>query len=349
MKNIIKQDLLKFNRAEEIYKELYMANPSNYAESIRDWDHFMERYMMNAPDYIKVPLNPPSIIESEFLEKDWFPYYNRNVTAIKHARYCPPFLHQLEFIKIICVLQGSAVLFFENKEITIEKGSVCIVTHNIEHTLFSSDDDDLIINIIMKKSTFENAFSSLLMENTRIADFFWNILYNKNSNRVLLFECCNDRDISQIVFDLYQEIYYQEYPSNILMKSYVMLFFGYIQRYYRENTTHLGKIYEKQKNLPMLIRYMKENKDWITLSALAKHFKLSEGYLSRYIRTETGYTFSYLLRDLRMKQAAEMLKNSTCSIETIIEAVGYTDNSRFYRNFKDIYGMTPTTYRNNDK
>ena len=42
------------------------------------------------------------------------------------------------------------------------------------------------------------------------------------------------------------------------------------------------------------------------LSAMAEHFHRSEGYISRYIHSETGTTFRLLLREFRLEKAAEM-------------------------------------------
>ncbi|MFR3256163.1 MAG: helix-turn-helix domain-containing protein [Lachnospiraceae bacterium] len=40
-----------------------------------------------------------------------------------------------------------------------------------------------------------------------------------------------------------------------------------------------------------------------------------------------------------------MLLHTDFSIEKIVETVGYTDKSRFYRNFKAMYGVSPVKYR----
>src|SRR5699024_7398550 len=95
-----------------------------------------------------------------------------------------------------------------------------------------------------------------------------------------------------------------------------------------------------------IIQYIRTNRSTVTLQSTADYFKLSEGYLSRYVKRETGYSFSALLRDLKMREAANLLRTSRLSVEEIIDRVGYSDISNFYRNFKKIYQMTPAEYRN---
>lgn len=73
---------------------------------------------------------------------------------------------------------------------------------------------------------------------------------------------------------------------------------------------------------------------------------MSIGYLSRYIKSRTGYTFSALVQKLRLKEAAYLLINSGLSVEEIVYRIGYTDLSNFYRVFKETYQMTPGEFRN---
>ena len=341
----IKERLLEFQEAERYYKKLYELNPILYKEPIWNWTELVKKLNKEHSETVSISPIPPSAMAPKLYEKDWFPEGDNEVELIKNARYCPAFWHELEFIKIICVLQGEVVLYLNHKKIVMKETDLCIISPNVTNAMFSSNDNDLVINIIMKRSKFEQAFASLLVENTRISDFFWQMLYTKNSNRVILFKCKNDTGVMDIVLKLFHELNHENLSSNIMVKSYIMLLFGYILRYYKEDSTTLGQIYENQERISHIIRYINENKSWITLPELAEHFHLSQGYLSRYIKRETGTTFIALLKKFRLQQAVKMLANSNCAIEEIIEAVGYTDTSRFYRNFKEMYGMTPMQYR----
>ena len=51
------------------------------------------------------------------------------------------------------------------------------------------------------------------------------------------------------------------------------------------------------------------------------------------------------LRDLRMRQAAVLLKNSGLSVDQIVHKVGYTSRSSFSRTFRKIHGCDPSASR----
>jgi AraC-like DNA-binding protein len=46
-----------------------------------------------------------------------------------------------------------------------------------------------------------------------------------------------------------------------------------------------------------------------------------------------------------MQDATTLLVNTFLSVKEIIARVGFTDESHFVRDFKRIYGVTPTQYR----
>jgi len=52
------------------------------------------------------------------------------------------------------------------------------------------------------------------------------------------------------------------------------------------------------------------------------------------------------LKSLRMQQAGILLTTTFLSVKEIARRVGLTDESHFVRDFKRIYGVTPSEYRN---
>lgn len=72
---------------------------------------------------------------------------------------------------------------------------------------------------------------------------------------------------------------------------------------------------------------------------------LSEAYFLRLFHQETGATFGRCSREVRMANAAELVKDNTLSIKGIARDSGYNDVSNFYRDFKQVHGMTPRQAR----
>lgn len=83
----------------------------------------------------------------------------------------------------------------------------------------------------------------------------------------------------------------------------------------------------------------------ILLSSFAKENKVSESYLSKRFKKETGFTFVQYIAKKRCEKAASLLKETALHIQEISAYVGYPDNNYFIKVFKKQYGLTPSEYR----
>ena len=84
----------------------------------------------------------------------------------------------------------------------------------------------------------------------------------------------------------------------------------------------------------------------LTLGKMAESVNLSPPYFCYLFKTITGVPPAKYLKSLRMQQAATLLTTTFLSIKEIVRRVGLTDESHFVRDFKRLYGMTPSEYRN---
>ncbi|MCM3869882.1 MAG: helix-turn-helix domain-containing protein [Pyrinomonadaceae bacterium] len=95
-----------------------------------------------------------------------------------------------------------------------------------------------------------------------------------------------------------------------------------------------------------VIALMKEDpKQALPLSRLAQSVNLSPTRLWYLFKAETGSPPARYLRTLRMEGATALLVDTFLSVKEIIAQVGFSDGSHFVRDFKRIYGVTPTEYR----
>jgi len=85
----------------------------------------------------------------------------------------------------------------------------------------------------------------------------------------------------------------------------------------------------------------------LTLGKIAWHVRLSEEYLARIFKKETGMTVMEYLRFLRIDSAKTYLLNSNDTVETLARRLGFGSVNPFCRTFKKATGQTPTEYRVN--
>ena len=82
------------------------------------------------------------------------------------------------------------------------------------------------------------------------------------------------------------------------------------------------------------------------LSELANLVQVSPEHLVREFKKAFRVTIGDYIREIRIKKACSMLKNTKKEIAEIAFETGFTDQSHFSRVFRRITGTTPLCYRN---
>lgn len=80
------------------------------------------------------------------------------------------------------------------------------------------------------------------------------------------------------------------------------------------------------------------------VEALSKMVGVSRAQLHRRIKEITGITTSEFLRNIRMEQAARLLKEGKINVTQVAYSVGYNNQTHFSTVFKAHFGMSPTEY-----
>ena len=95
-----------------------------------------------------------------------------------------------------------------------------------------------------------------------------------------------------------------------------------------------------------ILNFIQENYTSVTLEDLSGHFHLSKPYMSKYIKEKSGETFGDIVKNIRMKKAKTLLKNTSMTVENVSRTLGYDNVEHFSRSFKKTFQMTPMQYRN---
>lgn len=80
------------------------------------------------------------------------------------------------------------------------------------------------------------------------------------------------------------------------------------------------------------------------VKSLADMLFMSQPTLYRKVKQITGFTIIELVRGVRLKEAAELLKTKQYGIQEVSEMVGYNDVPTFRKHFVALYGTTPSTF-----
>lgn len=95
-----------------------------------------------------------------------------------------------------------------------------------------------------------------------------------------------------------------------------------------------------------VIKIVEENicKSDFSVKKLAADMNMSQPTLYRKVKQSTDYTITELIRGVRMRRAAVLLKTKEYGVQEVAEMVGYNDIPTFRKHFVDAFGITPSTY-----
>ena len=83
----------------------------------------------------------------------------------------------------------------------------------------------------------------------------------------------------------------------------------------------------------------------LTLEQVCVHIGLNRCYFCTLFKKETGYPFSSYIRDTKMRLALKLMRETQLSLSTIAEQCGFNSYSYFCSTFKQVYGLSPTQFK----
>ena len=269
---------------------------------------------------------------------------NKLIELRKHVRFIDFPRHRHDYIEVNYVYNGTLKQKVGDEPITLKKGELLFLNQHIFHEIEASAKEDIVINFIIQPKFFEYIFSYLSTDNM-ISNFLINSLYNNTQNgQYLYFAVSEVGSIQEIMEKLIDEILH---PS-ILSDSTIKLYAGLLMI---ELIKHTDKVKQNEEDparhyvMVEVMKYIEDHYQDASLYELAEKLHLTHYGLSKQIKAATGYTFKELLQEKRLKVAKDLLENTDQPITSIVNQIGYDNQSYFYRIFKAKYGVTPHKIR----
>lgn len=100
------------------------------------------------------------------------------------------------------------------------------------------------------------------------------------------------------------------------------------------------------RRIGQIVRYINENYSEITdIEQIAAHFFISKYHLCRTFNKNFGLPLVSYLNTIKIRAAAELMKNERLNLTEIATRSGFNSSSYFCKVFKDEKGVSPTVYR----
>ena len=265
--------------------------------------------------------------ESGLSEEDFFPE-GEDIVTQKLLCYVDIPEHRHAFYECSYVVSGSCRHVVNGAEFVQERGSFTFIPPQIPHALYPIE-ECLCLTVKIRASSFQT------LSLPSISSF----------NYAMSFSCGDDPAVRQMILLMYlqqkdRKPYYEQ--LNTLLFHSILL---YVLQNFMDESAAISPRSGKLKELMRILSYMAENYQTVTLQSVAEHFHYNEAYLSRMFHEQTSVTFSWIVRDYKLRKAAVFLQETNMTLDEICDAIGYKDVPRFIKNFKEKYEMTPGKFR----
>ena len=333
--------LRTFNESELFYRNYRLAkfSPGGFEAFLKRLDpEQVRKEKLLIPEW-------PETIESEYLEDVFFsPDRRVGIHVSKHNRYTPPVPHHHNFFELFYVLEGRCAHQVRDHTSAMNQGDLCFIQPRVTHALDVSD-ESIIIDVLIRKSTFRHYFYSILQGDNLLANFFMSTLYSRQGIDYLIFHTGDDGELHRAFVELCgefmeKEAYYSVLVNAVVTKIFVLL----LRRYMNACELPEDQMHDSQTTV-RIARYLQTNAATATLGGLADEFHYSPEYASRLIKQITGQTFIQLLTTVRLENAEQLLRDTAMPVSDIAAAVGYESSEHFIRTFRKHVGLTPSEYR----
>ncbi|MDR2917989.1 MAG: response regulator [Tannerella sp.] len=117
----------------------------------------------------------------------------------------------------------------------------------------------------------------------------------------------------------------------------------------QEQEDKVKKIHLKSADEKLMEKVMKIINEYIadpdlSVEMIADKVGLSRVHLHRKLKELTNQTTRDFIRNIRLKQAADLLAGKNLTISEVAEATGFNNLGYFSKVFKELYGVSPSTY-----
>lgn len=242
-------------------------------------------------------------------------------------------------LEVCCCLEGSGVFYFKNKQYDIGPGDIMVVSHIERHTsksLCGSPCSNLFL--FFSASTLEKLDVQLLRPFLYDREQF---VHKIPAHQPIAGEICS------LMKRMREETEARRPAYEPLAKSMLLQICSLLLRHYDAQTAMAWRrIHQKYEAVREGIAYMKEYyQEPIRLEDVARAMALSPSRARHLFVEMVGERFKTYLLNLRVQAAQRLLVQTGIPVEAIAEKCGFQSASSFYRDFKQMVGETPLSYR----
>lgn len=263
------------------------------------------------------------------------------ITLRPHTRFIRFPEHCHDYVEVVYMCSGTTTHIVNGKTIRLQQGELLFLSQSARQEILRAEENDIAVNFVVLPEFFQEALSIIGEEATPLRRFLLDCLFEQNSGPgYLLFQVSDDVQIQNLVENLICSLLYDTPNRRKVSQMTMTLLFLQL-------LGHTDKLaWDSQEGtILQVLRYVDDHYVDGSLHEAAALLHSDVSSLSREIRRKSGKTYTELVQEKRLNQAAFLLRSTDRKVEDIALAVGYENISYFHRIFRKEYGVSPRQFR----
>ena len=246
-----------------------------------------------------------------------------------------------EYPELLYLCRGCARYRIGGTEVTVREGELLLLGQNTPLEPLDGGSDPLDVSFFIKPEFFGDILSFLGSEQTPLREFVLRCLGQETPYGYLHFHVAGIRPIENLLENLL--LHLLESPDS--RRAIPLYTVGLLFVHLLEESDKLTMGIREQQSILGVLRYLENNYAGGSLTEAAQLLHCDVTWLSREIKRRTGRTYTELLQERRLQQAAWLLEHTRQRVSDIAVSVGYENVSYFHRIFQKRFGLSPKKYR----
>lgn len=265
----------------------------------------------------------------------------KNITVRPHTRFAHFPEHTHDYVEMVYMCKGNTHHIINDTEVMLRQGELLLLGQNARQEILPAGEGDIAVNFIVRPAFFGDMLEYLGSEETPLRDFIIKCLYGEYPSGYLHFLVAEVKPIQNLVENLLWTLI-SDTPNRRSINQLTMGLL-FVQLLNHTNKLQVGE--KEQASIVRVLHYIEENYVAGSLSEIADQMHYDLTWISRHIKRHTGKTYTELVQEKRLSQAAWLLRNTRQKVADIALSVGYENVSYFHRIFSQRFGQSPKAYR----
>ena len=246
-----------------------------------------------------------------------------------------------EYPELMYLCRGCAHHRIGGTDVTVREGELLLLGQNTPLELPAPEEDALAVSFLIKPEFFGDILAFLGSENSPLREFVLRCLGQETPYGYLHFHVAGIKPIQNLMENLLLHLLESPDSRRAIPVYTVGLLFALLL----EESDRLTMGIREQQAVLGVLKYLEHHYCSGSLTEAARMLHCDVAWLSREVKRRTGRTYTELLQERRLQQAAWLLEHTHQRVSDIALSVGYENVSYFHRIFQKRFGQSPKKYR----